>query len=62
MKFRYKKNEERDALNEPMKELLPLLHQRAVQLNSDDSELATNLQKQILKIFSALTQVKFIFY
>ena len=41
-----------------MQILLPLIHQRCVQLLPDESEMSVLLQKQILKIFSALTQVR----
>jgi len=54
---RYKKPEERGTLNQAMQVLLPLVHQRCVQLLPDESEMSVLLQKQILKIFSALTQV-----
>lgn len=40
-----------------MKLMLPLLYQRMVQLLPDPSELSNLLQKQILKIFYAFTQV-----
>ena len=54
--FRYKKPEERGALNEAMKHLLPLIHQRCIQLLPDQSELSVLIQKQILKCFYALIQ------
>ncbi|KAK2188208.1 hypothetical protein NP493_140g03054 [Ridgeia piscesae] len=54
--FEYKKPEERGTLNQAMQVLLPLVHQRCVQLLPDESEMSVLLQKQILKIFSALTQ------
>ena len=57
--FRYKKPEERGSLNQAMTVLLPLAHQRCVQLVSDQSEHSVLLQKQILKVFYALIQVSY---
>ena len=54
---RYKKPEERGALNEAMKHILPLMYQRCVELGNDDSEMSLLTQKQILKVFFALIQV-----
>ena len=54
---RYKKPEERLSLNQAMQHLLPLIHQRCVQLLPDQSEASVVIQKQILKVFYALIQV-----
>ena len=40
-----------------MRVLLPLIHQRCLQLMADQSEAAVAIQKQILKCFYALIQV-----
>ena len=56
--FEYKKPEERGTLNAAMVVILPLIHQRCVQLLPDQSEPSVALQKQILKCFFALIQVK----
>ena len=55
--IRYKKPEERESLNQAMRVLLPLIHQRCLQLMPDQSEAAVAIQKQILKCFYALIQV-----
>ncbi len=39
-----------------MQHLLPLIHQRSVQLLPDPSELSVTIQKQVLKCFYALIQ------
>ncbi len=54
---RYKKPEERESLNQAMRVLLPLIHQRCAQLMPDQAEAAVTIQKQILKCFYALIQV-----
>ncbi|RXG69818.1 Importin-7 [Armadillidium vulgare] len=54
--YEYKKKEEREALKEAMKLLLPMIYERIVRLLPDQSEPSTLLQKIILKIFYALTQ------
>ncbi|KAF4523654.1 hypothetical protein B566_EDAN013249, partial [Ephemera danica] len=54
--FEYRKPEERGALNEAMNMLLPMIYQLIVRLLPDPSEQSVLLQKQILKIFFALTQ------
>ena len=54
--FEYKKTEERAPLTEAMNLLLPLVQQLLVNLLPDLSEHSVLLQKQILKIFYALTQ------
>jgi len=54
--FEYKKVEERTPLTEAMNLLLPQVQQLLVQLLSDMSEQSVLLQKQVLKIFYALTQ------
>ncbi|KAL6429387.1 hypothetical protein ACFW04_008221 [Cataglyphis niger] len=53
---RYKKAEERGPLNEAMNLLLPMIYQLILRLLPDSSEQSVLLQKQILKIFFALTQ------
>lgn len=55
---RYKKPEERESLNQAMRVLLPLIHQRCTQLMPDQSEASVTIQKQILKCFFALVQVR----
>ena len=54
--FEYKKAEERAPLTEAMNLLLPQIQQLLVRLLPDLSEQSVLLQKQILKIFYALTQ------
>ncbi|XP_066600372.1 importin-7 [Prorops nasuta] len=54
--FEYKKSEERGPLNEAMNLLLPMIYQLMIRLLPDPSEQSVLLQKQILKIFYALTQ------
>jgi len=54
--FEYKKTEERKPLTEAMNLLLPQIYQLVVQLLPDESQTAVAVQKQILKIFFALTQ------
>lgn len=56
-KTRYKKAEERGPLNEAMNLLFPMIYQLILRLLPDSSEQSVLLQKQILKIFFALTQV-----
>ncbi len=56
--FRYKKVEDRGPMDDVMVVILPLLHQRFMQLFAhDDSDQSALIQKQILKIFHAYTQV-----
>lgn len=55
---RYKKAEERGPLNEAMNLLFPMIYQLILTLLPDSSERSVLLQKQILKIFFALTQVR----
>lgn len=55
--IRYKKAEERGPLNEAMNLLFPMIYQLILRLLPDSSEQSVLLQKQILKIFFALTQV-----
>ncbi|KAK4008612.1 importin-7 [Daphnia magna] len=54
--FEYKKVEERTPLTEAMNLLLPQVQQLLVRLLPDLSEQSVLLQKQILKLFYALTQ------
>lgn len=57
--FRYKKVEDRGPMDDVMFVVLPLLHQRFMQLFAhDDSDQSALIQKQILKIFHAYTQVR----
>jgi hypothetical protein len=57
--FRYKKAEDRVPMDDVMIVILPLLHQRFMQLFAhDDSDQSAFIQKQILKIFHAYTQVR----
>nr|CAD7442736.1 unnamed protein product [Timema bartmani] len=50
------KPEERGPLNEAMNLLFPMIYQLCVRLLPDQSEQSVLLQKQLLKIFFALTQ------
>ncbi|XP_043287357.1 importin-7 [Venturia canescens] len=54
--FEYKKAEERGPLNEAMNLLFPMIYQLILRLLPDPSEQSVLLQKQILKIFFAITQ------
>ncbi|OXU20007.1 hypothetical protein TSAR_005120 [Trichomalopsis sarcophagae] len=54
--FEYKKAEDRGPLHEAMNLLLPMIYQLILRLLPDASEQSVLLQKQILKIFFALTQ------
>lgn len=54
--YEYKKADERTPLNEAMHLLLPMLYQLMINLMNDPSEQSVLLQKQILKIYHALTQ------
>lgn len=54
--FEYKKPEERGPLNEAMQLLFPMMYSLCMRLLPDQSEQSVLLQKQILKIFFALTQ------
>jgi len=54
--FEYKKAEERGALNEAMNLLFPMIYQLIVRLIPDQAEQSVLLQKQIIKIYFALTQ------
>ena len=56
---RYKKFEDRTPIDDVMFVILPLLHQRFMQLfTHDESDQSALIQKQILKIFHAYTQVR----
>ncbi|XP_012261739.1 importin-7 [Athalia rosae] len=54
--FEYKKAEDRGPLNEAMNLLFPMIYQLILRLLPDPSEQSVLLQKQILKIYFALTQ------
>ncbi|XP_013114275.1 importin-7 [Stomoxys calcitrans] len=54
--YEYKRSEERAPLNEAMNLLLPMIYQLMVNLMNDPSEASVLMQKQILKIYYALTQ------
>lgn len=54
--YEYKRSEERGPLNEAMNLLLPMIYNLMVNLLNDPSEQSVLLQKQILKIYYALTQ------
>ncbi|XP_067646959.1 importin-7 [Eurosta solidaginis] len=54
--YEYKRSEERVPLNEAMNLLLPMIYQLMINLMNDQSEQSMLLQKQILKIYYALTQ------
>ena len=60
--YEYKKADERTPLTEAMNLLLPMLYQLMVNLMTDASEQSVLLQKQILKIYHALTQVSLFVY
>ncbi|CAF3715518.1 unnamed protein product [Adineta steineri] len=56
--YEYKKVEDRGPMDDVMFVILPLLHQRFMQLFAhDDSDQSALIQKQILKIFHAYTQL-----
>ncbi|CAF4975520.1 unnamed protein product [Rotaria sp. Silwood1] len=56
--YEYKKVEDRGPMDDVMFVILPLLHQRFMQLFAhNDSDQSALIQKQILKIFHAYTQV-----
>lgn len=56
--YEYKKVEDRTAIDDIMIVILPLLLQRFMQLfTANDSDQSAIIQKQILKIFHAYTQV-----
>ncbi|EDW30141.1 GL22608 [Drosophila persimilis] len=54
--YEYKRSEERTPLNEAMNLLLPMIYQLIIRLLNEQSEQSVLLQKQILKIYYALTQ------
>ena len=54
--YEYKRSEDRVPLNEAMNLLLPMIYQLMANLMNDQSEQSVLLQKQILKIYYALTQ------
>jgi len=54
--FEYKKTEERKPLTDAMNLLLPQIYGLMMQLLPDDSQQSVAVQKQILKIYFALTQ------
>lgn len=54
--YEYKVETERLPLNEAMNLLLPMIHQMVATLLNDPSDPSYLLQKQILKIFYAMTQ------
>ncbi|UJR37907.1 hypothetical protein I4U23_030595 [Adineta vaga] len=56
--YEYKKVEDRGPMDDVMIVILPLLHQRFMQLFAhNDSDQSALIQKQILKIFHAYTQL-----
>ncbi|CAF4274887.1 unnamed protein product, partial [Rotaria sp. Silwood2] len=56
--YEYKKMEDRGPMDDVMFVILPLLHQRFMQLFAhNDSDQSAFIQKQILKIFHAYTQL-----
>lgn len=54
--FDYKDDIEKEPLNEAMRILLPLIYELFLRLCPDSSEQSVLMQKQILKIFFALTK------
>lgn len=54
--YEYKRAEERAPLNEAMNLLLPMIYQLMLNLMNDQSEASVLMQKQVLKIYYALTQ------
>ena len=54
--YEYKKAEERGPLRDAMNMLLPQLYGIITQLISDETQDSVSIQKQILKIYFALTQ------
>lgn len=57
--YEYKKGNDRQPLFSAMAVLLPMLYERLVHLQRDQTDHNMLLQKQILKIFYALTQFQF---
>ncbi|CAF1083384.1 unnamed protein product [Adineta steineri] len=56
--YEYKKSEDRTPIDDVMVVILPILHQRFMQLFAhNDSDQSALIQKQILKIFHAYTQL-----
>lgn len=55
--YEYKGDTERIPMNEAMNLLLPMIYQIAVQLLAEPSDPSYLLQKQILKIYYAMTQL-----
>lgn len=61
--IRYKKVEDRTPMDDVMNVILPILFQRFMQLfTHQDSDQSALIQKQILKIFHAYTQVILLFF
>ena len=60
--FRFRADNEREAMFDGLAILLPLAHERCSQLLPDESAPAVTLQKQILKIFHSLLQVYLILF
>lgn len=56
--YEYKKADERPPLTEAMNLLLPMIHNLMINLMNDPTDQSVLLQKQILKIYYALTQVR----
>lgn len=57
--YEYKKADERTPLTEAMNLLLPMIHQLMVNLmKHEQTEANVLLQKEVLKIYHALTQVR----
>lgn len=54
--YEYKRAEERGPLNEAMNLLLPMIYQLMLTLMNNQTEQSVLMQKQILKIYYALTQ------
>lgn len=54
--YEYKRAEERVPLNEAMNLLLPMIYQLMLTLMNNETEQSVLMQKQILKIYYALTQ------
>ena len=57
-KYEFKKADQRTVLHETMKEFLPLMYQRCASLMQDQTSLATEIKKMVIKTLFAVFQVK----
>ena len=56
--LRFKKEEERVVIDQPMRHFLPIMHERCRFLMPDASSLSVTVQKLIVKTFFSLVQVR----